>query len=67
MMKKLRKSPGIVVGRYRVRQLMARLSLKGKTRVAYKATTKRSIQIPVTDNLLNQNFKPQQTKQGLGG
>lgn len=66
MMKKLRKE-GIVVGRYRVRQLMARLGLKVKQRVAYKATTKRKHSDSVADNLLNQNFNPSEPNKVWAG
>ncbi len=66
MMKKLRKE-GINVGRYRVRQLMARLGLKVKQRVAYKATTKRKHSDSVADNLLNQNFNPSEPNKVWAG
>ena len=57
MMKKLRKE-GIEIGRYKVRNLMKKLSLKVTQRIAYKLTTKRKYSDKVADNLLNQNFNP---------
>ncbi|MBT4451100.1 MAG: IS3 family transposase [Gammaproteobacteria bacterium] len=57
MMKKLRKE-GIEIGRYKVRNLMKKLSLKVTQRIAYKVTTKRKYSDKVADNLLNQNFNP---------
>ena len=57
MMKKLREE-GFAVGRYRVRNLMKKLGLFVRQRVAYKVTTKRKYSDAVADNLLNQNFNP---------
>jgi putative transposase len=57
MMKALR-AEGFKIGRYRVRRLMKRMSLKVTQRVAYKVTTKRKHSDAVADNLLNQNFNP---------
>ncbi len=57
MMKKLREE-GFEIGRYRVRQLMKKLSLVVTQRVVYKATTKRKHSDAVADNLLNQCFNP---------
>ena len=57
MVKKLRRE-GFEIGRYRVRKLMAKLSLKVTQRIAYKVTTKRKHSDAVADNLLNQNFNP---------
>lgn len=57
MTKKLREE-GFSVGRYKVRTVMNRLSLKVTQRVAYKVTTKRKHSDSVADNLLNQNFNP---------
>ncbi|MBT4196771.1 MAG: IS3 family transposase [Gammaproteobacteria bacterium] len=57
MMKKLRKE-GIEIGRYKVRNLMKKMSLKVTQRIAYKVTTKRKYSDKVADNLLNQNFNP---------
>ena len=57
MTKALRKE-GFKVGRERVRQLMKKLSLVVKQRVAYKVTTQRKHSDAVADNLLNQNFNP---------
>jgi len=57
MMKKLREE-GIEIGRYKVRNLMKKLSLKVTQRIAYKVTTKRDHRDDVADNLLNQNFNP---------
>lgn len=55
--KKLREE-GFAVGRYRIRNLMKKLKLVVKQRVAYKVTTKRKEGDPVAANLLNQNFNP---------
>jgi putative transposase len=57
MMKKLREE-GVEIGRYKVRSLMKKLSLKVTQRIAYKVTTKRDYRDEVADNLLNQNFNP---------
>lgn len=57
MMKKLR-AEGFQIGRYRVRNLMAKLGLEVTQRKAYKITTKRKASDAVADNLLNQNFNP---------
>lgn len=57
LMKKLREE-GIQIGRYKVRNLMKKLSLKVTQRIAYKVTTKRNQRDDVADNLLNQNFNP---------
>jgi len=57
MMKKLREE-GFQIGRYRVRNLMKKLNLNVRQRVAYKVTTKRKDGDEVADNLLNQNFNP---------
>lgn len=56
-MKKLREE-GFAVGRYRVRNLMKKLGLVVRQRVAYKVTTRRKYSDAVADNLLNQNFNP---------
>jgi putative transposase len=57
MMKRLREE-GIQIGRYKVRNLMRKLSLKVTQRIAYKVTTKRNHGDAVADNWLNQNFNP---------
>ena len=57
MMKKLREE-GLEISRYKVRNLMKKLSLKVTQRVAYKVTTKRNLKDAVADNWLNQNFNP---------
>lgn len=57
MMKKLREE-GFQIGRYKVSNLMKRLSLKVTQRIAYKTSTKRNQCDDVADNLLNQNFNP---------
>jgi putative transposase len=56
--KKLRKE-GFIITRHRVINLMRRLGLIVKQRVAYKVTTKRKHSDAVADNLLNMNFNPQ--------
>lgn len=53
--KKLRQE-GFTISRERTRQLMKKLNLVVKQRVAYKVTTKRKQGDQVADNLLNQNF-----------
>lgn len=55
--KKLRKE-GFIITRHRVINLMRRLGLIVKQRVAYKVTTKRKYSDAVADNLLNMNFNP---------
>ncbi len=55
--KKLREE-GFEITRYRVINLMKRLNLIVKQRVAYKVTTKRKHSDAVADNLLNMNFDP---------
>lgn len=55
--KKLREE-GVEITRYRVINLMKRLNLVVKQRVAYKVTTKRKHSDAVADNLLNMNFNP---------
>ena len=55
--KKLREE-GINISRERTRQLMKKLNLVVKQRVAYGVTTQRKQSDPVADNWLNQNFDP---------
>lgn len=55
--KKLREE-GYTISRERTRQLMKKLGLVVKQRIAYKVTTKRKDGAQVADNLLNQNFNP---------
>lgn len=55
--KKLREE-GFTISRERARQLMKKLNLVVKQRVAYKVTTRRKHGDQVADNLLNQNFNP---------
>lgn len=55
--KKLR-AEGFEITRYRMMQIMQKLKLFVKQRVAYKITTKRKHSDAVADNLLNQNFNP---------
>ena len=62
MVKKLRKE-GFQIGRYRVRTLMKRLKLKVIQRQAYKVTTQRKHSHQVADNLINQNFNPENPNQ----
>lgn len=57
LVKKLREE-GFEITRYRVINLMRRLNLVVKQRVAYKVTTKRKHSDAVADNLLNMNFNP---------
>ncbi len=57
LVKKLREE-GFEITRYRVINLMRRLNLVEKQRVAYKVTTKRKHSDAVADNLLNMNFNP---------
>ena len=62
MAKKLRKE-GFQIGRYRVRTLMKRLKLKVIQRRAYKVTTQRKHSDKVADNLINQDFNPENPNQ----
>jgi putative transposase len=55
--KKLR-GEGFIISRERTRNLMQKLNLVVKQRVAYKVTTKHKHGDQVSDNLLNQNFNP---------
>ena len=55
--KKLRKE-NVDITRHRVINLMKRLGLVVKQRIAYKVTTKRKHSDAVADNLLNMNFNP---------
>jgi putative transposase len=55
--KKLRRE-GFKIKRHRVINLMKRLGLVVKQRIAYKVTTKRKHSDAVADNLLNMNFNP---------
>lgn len=66
MMNKLREE-GFQVGRYKVRNLMKKLSLKVTQGITYKVTTKRNYSDEVTANLLNQNFNPVATDQIWAG
>lgn len=66
MVKKLRKE-GFAIGRYRVRSLMKRLKLKVIQRQAYRATTMRKHHHQVADNLINQDFDPEQINQVWAG
>ena len=66
MVKHLHKE-GFEIGRYRVRHLMKRLSLKVIQRQAYKVTTQRKHSHQVADNLINQDFNPSQINQVWAG
>ena len=66
MVKKLRKE-GFKIGRYRVRTLMKRLKLKVIQRQAYKVTTQRKHSHQVADNLINQDFNPDNSNQVWAG
>lgn len=66
MVKKLRKE-GFQTGRHRVRTLMKRLKLKVVQRQAYKVTTQRKHSHPVADNLINQDFNPENPNQVWAG
>ena len=57
--KKLREA-GFNVGRHHTRSIMRKLKLKVTQRQAYKVTTKRKHTDSVADNLLNQQFNPEQ-------
>ena len=52
------KQEGLDCGRYKTGNIMKKLNLKVKQRVAFKVTTKRKHSDNVADNLLNQNFNP---------
>ena len=49
---------GLIIGRYKTRNIMKSLGLVVKQRVAYKVTTKRKHNDSVADNLLDQQFNP---------
>lgn len=66
MVKKLRKE-GIEIGRYRVRTLMKQLGLKVIQRQAHKSTTQRKHSHEVADNLVNQDFNPENPNQVWAG
>ena len=66
MVKKLRKE-GFKIGRYRVSSLMKRLKLKVIQRQAYKVTTQRKHSHQVADNLINQDFNPENPNQVWAG
>lgn len=66
MVKKLCKE-GFQIGRHRVRMLMKRLKLKVIQRQAYKVTTQRKQADKVADNLLNQDFNPENPNQVWAG
>jgi len=52
------KQEGIDCGRDKTRNIMKKLNLEVKQRIAFKVTTKRRHSDNVADNLLNQNFNP---------
>lgn len=64
--KKLREE-GFTISRERTRNVMKKLNLVVKQRIAYKVTTKRKDGDPVADNLLNQNFNPMATNEVWAG
>lgn len=64
--KKLR-AEGFIITRYRVMNIMQKLKLTVKQRVAYKVTTKRKHGDAVADNFLNQNFNPVDKNQVWAG
>lgn len=57
LMKQLRKE-GFVIGRYRVRQLMARLGLVVKCKPRHTNTTDSKHSQPVAENVLDRQFQP---------
>lgn len=52
------RAEGITITRHKMRQVMKKLNLEVKQRIAHKVTTKRKHSDAVADNLLNQNFNP---------
>ena len=66
LMKKLRKE-GFEVGRDKVTRLMDKLGLKVKQRIAYKVTTMRKHSHSVADNIVDQQFNPNQANQIWAG
>lgn len=66
LMKKLRKE-GFEVGRDKVTRLMDKLNLKVKQRIAYKVTTMRKHSHSVADNIVDQQFNPNQANQIWAG
>ena len=51
---------GLRVGRERVRKMMKDNAIKARSRRKYKATTDSNHGLPVSENLLNRNFSPEQ-------
>ncbi|MFT5112724.1 MAG: putative transposase [Parasphingorhabdus sp.] len=49
---------GLAIGRYKTRNIMKRLRLIVRQRIAYKVTTQHKHSDTVADNLLNMNFNP---------
>jgi len=66
LLKHLRKE-GFKIGRYQVRTIMQKLSLKCVQRKAYKVTTIRKHSHDVADNVLKQNFTPQKADHSWAG
>lgn len=58
---------GISISRHKTRQVMKKLNLTVKQRIAYKVTTQRKHSDAVADNLLNQNFNPMAKNQVWAG
>lgn len=53
---------GFKVGRYRTRSIMRKLKLVVKQHQVYKVTTKRKHSDSIADNLLAQQFNPEEEK-----
>jgi putative transposase len=66
LMKNLRKE-GFDVGRDKVIRLMETLDLKVKQRIAYKVTTMRKHSHSVADNIVDQQFNPEQANEIWAG
>ena len=58
---------GVRVGKERVRRLMQRHGIVGRAKRRYKATTNSNHALPVAENLLARQFKPERPNQAWAG
>ena len=61
------RAQGVRVGKERVRRLMQRHGIVGRTKRRYKATTNSNHGLPVAPNLLARHFSPEQPNQAWAG
>ena len=61
------RAQGVRVGKERVRRLMQRHGIVGRTKRRYKATTNSNHGLPVAPNLLARQFNPEQPNQAWAG